>query len=85
MNEKAMMKKSIDSICFSILETELFLDTHPRDHKAMHMLREYRRRKREAIAAYEAKFGKYIVTTDDVPATDRWSWIDSPWPWERQV
>lgn len=85
MNEKNMMKKSIDSLCFSILETELYLDTHPRDQRALHMLREYRRRKREAIAAYEAKFGKYIATTDDVPATDCWGWIDSPWPWERQV
>ena len=85
MNDKNMMKKTIDSLCFSILETELFLDTHPRDQKALYMLREYRRRKRDAIAAYEAKFGKYIVTTDDVPATENWSWIDSPWPWERQV
>ena len=85
MNDKNAMKKTIDSICFSILETELFLDTHPNDAKALHMLREYRRRKREAISAYEARFGKYIVTTDDVPATDHWCWIDSPWPWERQV
>ncbi|MBR6502110.1 MAG: spore coat protein CotJB [Clostridia bacterium] len=85
MNEKRTMKQSIDALCFSILETELYLDTHPRDAKALQMLREYRRRKREAIAAYEAKFGRYIVTKSDVPATDRWSWIDSPWPWERQV
>ena len=57
MNEKRMMKQSIESLCFSIFETELYLDTHPRDAKALQMLREYRRRKREAIAAYEAKFG----------------------------
>ncbi len=85
MNEKYEMKKCIDSLCFSILETELFLDTHPHDQKALHMLREYRRRKSEAIAAYEAKFGKYVVTKSDVPAAHHWSWIDSPWPWERQV
>lgn len=85
MREKNEIKKQIDSLCFSILETELFLDTHPHDQKALHMLREYRRRKREAIDAYESKFGKYIATTNDVPATHHWSWIDSPWPWERQV
>ena len=85
MNEKNHMRKSIESLCFSILETELFLDTHPRDQKALHMLREYRRRKREAIAAYESRFGKYIATAADTPASDYWSWIDSPWPWERQV
>ena len=85
MNERARMRKSIDSLCFAILETELFLDTHPHDQKAINMLREYRRRKREAITAYESKFGRYIVTSDDVPASHHWSWIDSPWPWERQV
>ena len=85
MNEKQTMKKCIESLDFSILETELFLDTHPHDQKALHMLREYRRRKREAISAYESRFGKYVVTTCDVPAAEYWSWVDSPWPWERQV
>ena len=35
MNERNMMKKSIDALCFSILETELFLDTHPHDQNAL--------------------------------------------------
>ena len=85
MNEKAMLKRKISALDFAIKETELFLDTHPKDHKALGMLREYRRRRQEEIVKYEARFGKYIVTTFDVPATDCWSWIDSPWPWERQV
>ena len=85
MNERQSMKRRIDALSNSILETELFLDTHPNDRKALQMLREYRRRRREVIATYEAKFGKFIETTDDAPATDRWDWIDSPWPWERKV
>ena len=85
MNEKMMMKRRISAYDFAIHETELFLDTHPRDQKALHMLREYRRRRQEEVAKYEARFGKYIVTTDDVPANDCLEWIDSPWPWERQV
>ncbi len=85
MNEKMMIKRKIHALDFAIKEIELFLDTHPRDQKALHMLHEYRRRRKEEIAKYEAHFGKYIVTTDDVPATDCWEWIDSPWPWERQV
>ena len=85
MNEKMMINRKIDALDFAIKETELFLDTHPRDQKALHMLHEYRRRKKEEIEKFEKRFGKYIVTTHDVPAEKCWEWVDSPWPWERQV
>ena len=84
MNEK-IMKRNIHAYDFAIHETVLFLDTHPRDQKALHMLHEYRRRKKEEIDKFEKRFGKYIVTTDDVQGHDCWEWIDCPWPWERQV
>lgn len=85
MNERAMLKRRIDALDFFIHETVLFLDTHPCDQKAMQMLRDYRRRRREAIADYEARFGSYIKTVDDVNPKDYWNWLDSPWPWEREV
>lgn len=84
MNERTL-KRRIEALDFAILETELFLDTHPSDRRALQMLREYRSRRKSEIANYESQFGKYIVTTDNVDAQDRWNWIDSPWPWERQV
>ena len=85
MNERMILKNRINALDFAIHEMVLFLDTHPRDQKAIQMLREYRRRRREAIANYEAKCGPYIKTIDDVHPKDYWNWIDSPWPWEREV
>jgi len=85
MNEKMMIKKRIHAYDFAIHETELFLDTHPRDPKALHMLREYRRRRQDEVAKYETRFGQYIVTSNDVPADNCWEWVDSPCTWERQV
>lgn len=85
MNEKNIIKRKISALDFAIKETKLFLDTHPRDQKALHMLREYRRRRQDEIAKYENRFGKYIITTHDAPAENCWEWVDSPWPWERQV
>lgn len=85
MNERTMLKNKIHALDFAIHEIVLFLDTHPRDQKAMQMLREYRRRRREAIANYESKCGSYIKTVDDVHPKDYWNWVDSPWPWEREV
>lgn len=84
MNEKAL-KRRIEATDFAILEIELFLDTHPTDRRAMQMLSEYRTRRKSQIADYESRFGKYVVTASDVDLSDRWAWINGPWPWERQV
>lgn len=84
MNEKKMLKRQIDALAFAIHEMVLFLDTHPHDRKAIAMLKEYRRRRREAIAEFEAKFGNFVETTDDVKPNDYWYWLDSPWPWEKE-
>ncbi len=84
MNEKREMKKRIDALAFAIHEMVLFLDTHPENKQAMDMLRDFRRRRREAIANYESKFGCFVETTADVNPTDYWHWLDSPWPWEKE-
>ena len=84
MNEKRALKRHICALDFAIHEMVLFLDTHPEDQKAMQMLREYRRKRKDLIASYEARFGRYVVTVDDVKPTDKWYWINSPWPWEKE-
>ena len=79
---KAELKKRIYEMDFAIYELSLYLDTHPTCKKAMELLCEYRKKRKELIAFYEERFGPYIVTTDDVPASGCWGWLNSPWPWE---
>ena len=79
---KREMKKRIYEIDFAIYELVLFLDTHPTNRKAMELHCEYRNKRAEAIAAYEAQYGDYISTIKDVPATECWKWLKGPWPWE---
>ena len=84
MNERQTLKRRIDALAFAIHELVLFLDTHPHNRQAMELLREFRRRRKAAIADYEAKCGAYIETVKDVDPTDHWSWINSPWPWVKE-
>jgi len=79
---KAALKKRIHELDFAIHELVLYLDTHPTCKKAMALLTDYRKKRKELIAAYEERCGAYIVTTDDVPANECWSWLNSPWPWD---
>jgi spore coat protein JB len=82
MNGKDKLKNKINAVDFAIHELVLFLDTHPTNQKAMALLKEYRLKKEELIKEYESKFGTYIVTTCDVPASECWQWLDGKWPWE---
>lgn len=82
MNDKMRLKRKIHEFDFSIKEMELYLDVHPYCRKALVLLDELRRKRKELVKEYENRFGAYIVTTYDVPADAPWKWIDSPWPWE---
>ncbi len=84
MNNKEALKKKIHALDFAIHELVLYLDTHPVCKKAMELLREYRQKRKDCIALYEEKYGPYIVTPADVPASGCWQWLNSPWPWENE-
>ncbi len=82
MNEKARLKRQICELDFALHELVLFLDSHPRNRRAMELMQAYRKKRDMLIEEYRRKFGDYIVTVNDVPMSDRWKWIDGPWPWE---
>ncbi len=82
MNSKAIMRKMIHELDFALHELNLYLDTHPTSLKAMELLKEYRKKREQAVAAYEQRFGKYISTVCDVPTGNCWQWLKGPWPWE---
>ena len=79
---KAELKRKIFAYDFAIHELVLYLDTHPTCKKGKALLEEYRRKRKELVMAYEERYGKLIIDTCDVPATDCWKWLEGPWPWE---
>ena len=75
-----MCLRRIASVDFALYELTLYLDTHPEDQNALRMREIYQNKRRELIAEYEAAFGPYVVTTDDVRG-ERWTLVDSNWQW----
>lgn len=78
----AQLASKIRALGFAIHETELFLDTHPDDCRALETREEYLSEQNSLICEYEKSFGPWIVTSTDVSGTDCWAWIEGPWPWE---
>ena len=81
MNEKRQMLRRIYSYDFTILELGLYLDTHPDDMRALKTRQQVQEKRAQLVQEYEAKFGPYVLTSDDVKG-NRWSWVDNPWPWD---
>ena len=78
---KEQLLRKIDAYDFAILELKLYLDTHPNDTNALLQRQKLQGVRRELIGEYEKKYGNYIVRSTHVKG-NRWSWVDSPWPWE---
>jgi spore coat protein JB len=77
--ERLEMLKEIMAYEFSVVELNLYLDTHPVDQRALTIYNEYIRKLKALKDAYVEKFAPL---TSEFIAKCPWAWIDEPWPWE---
>ena len=81
MSEKETLMKQLNEASFALDEAVLFLDTHPCDEKALCYYKKCAKMRKEALKAYQEKFGP--LQKDQVEACEHWHWIHEPWPWEK--
>lgn len=77
--EQKMLLRELMEVQFALVETNLYLDTHPNDKRALRLHNDYSQRYHELRSLYEAKYGLLSFTgMSGCP----WSYIYGPWPWE---
>lgn len=77
--EQKQLLKEIMEVDFVLVETNLYLDTHPSDQKALRLHNTYSQRYNELLCIYEARYG--LLTYAGMSGCP-WSYINTPWPWE---
>lgn len=82
MTDRESMMFKVQVYGFALSEVALFLDTHPNDKTALSYYKQYRDQKNQAEDDFRKKFGP--LTMDDNYDYSTWTWIDSPWPWEKE-
>lgn len=80
LDREALFEK-IRALGFVKVELELYLDTHPGCRVALDYYKQTVTALDELTADYEDRFGP--LTAKGVTDSERWSWVDSPWPWHR--
>lgn len=81
MNRQQLMDH-INQVSFAVDEVKLYLDTHPCDQEALAYFREMSRKRNHALKEYAAAYGPLTIDTADESCTERWNWINEPWPWQ---
>ena len=63
-------------------ELHLYLDTHPKDQEAFALLKNMLRLSEEAKKRYTQKYGPLCAA--DLACSERFDWLEDPWPWMYQ-
>ncbi len=85
MNGKPCRKELlhwINVVSFVVDDAKLFLDTHPDNQEALAYVQEYQQMRKQALADYAKYYGPLTLDSSMAGCSDRWNWIDEPWPWQ---
>jgi len=77
--ERLELLKEIMALEFSLVDLNLYLDTHPEDERALMVFDQYSRKHRNLREKYEREYGPLTALE---AGNRQWNWIDEPWPWE---
>lgn len=83
MTDQKQLLLDIQIIAFVVKDTQLFLDTHPTCESALEYFKYYNNLLTALTDEYEDKFGP--LTVYSVNTEDGWTWINEPWPWEKEA
>ncbi len=81
MSERMTLLNKIQAYAFAAYDWNLYLDTHPDDKEAIMMFRKMVDKAEGLKMEYQSKYGP--LTAAASKNTERWDWLDNPWPWEK--
>lgn len=83
MNERQKLLKRLQICDFVLMDVKLYLDSHPCDRAALEHFKKYQELREKAYCDYTEKFGPLMAR--DRVYQDKWTWVDDPWPWEKEA
>lgn len=69
----------INAVSFALVDTSLYLDTHPNDAEAIDHFKQYQSARNKAMKEYAQYFEPLTIDTAEI--TDTFTWAMTPWPW----
>ena len=77
--EREQILMQIRELNFAVIELGLYLNTHPKDQKALCLHRKYAKELKELMDKYQKVYAPLSIYFP----CNKWRWLEEPWPWER--
>ena len=81
MNREEHLRQ-VQSYNFAAYDMLLYLDTHPNDKKAFEIFKSLVAKAKAAKSEFEKMHGP--LTPWSAADFNTFTWLDSPWPWEKE-
>lgn len=81
MNQSQLLKH-ITEVSFAVVDSTLYLDTHPHDCEILAYNKEMVTMRNDALKIYSRRFGPLTIDCTADVNSNSWEWILQPWPWE---
>lgn len=78
-NNQAALLEQLMEVGFVLVETNLYLDTHPEDERAVRLHNTFSQKYEELSRFYESQYGPLKFTS---MSRCPWQYVDEPWPWD---
>lgn len=82
MSSRKELMDQINHASFMVDDIKLYLDTHPQDMEALAHFQEYSQIRNQSLKEYAKLYGPLTVDLAEYSCTDRWNWVNEPWPWQ---
>lgn len=83
MSERQRLLKRLQVCEFTLDDVRLYLDSHPCDRAALEYYKKHLEMRNKAYQDYIEKFGPLMA--NDCINTEKWTWVEVPWPWEKEA
>ncbi len=83
MSERQRLLKRLQVCEFTLDDVRLYLDSHPCDRAALEYYKKHLEMRNKAYQDYIEKFGPLMA--NDCINTEKWTWVEEPWPWEKEA
>jgi len=77
-NEKERDLYKVMALSFAINDLNLYLDLHPMNEEVFNLFKEYVKDYKYLCKEFEKKYGPLKLTES---VGTKYTWLDSPWPW----
>ena len=82
-SDRNSLMQKISECEFMMIDLGLYLDTHPNCMPALTAYHKHQTSYEKHVAEYERLYGP--LTLYSVNSDNCWTWLELPWPWEKEA